>query len=135
MKIMNRVWGHKSAKRGVVVSIVIILVLTVLEFPKPIGFETRSQSNVSRGWLILFFAIIACELIALLRIRRRSKMGARFAFIAGVLNLFQIFADQTHMMQPQVASRGYTLLEYAVGIASLGLIYFSLGALGYLKNM
>lgn len=135
MKMRHRIWGHKSAKRGVIVSILVILVLTVLEMPKPIGFETRSQSNVSRGWLILFFAIVICEVLAMIRVQRHPKMSARLAIIAALLNLFQIFADQRHMMQPQVASHTYTLIEYAVGIASLALIYFSLGVLGYLRKI
>lgn len=99
------------------------------------GFETRSQSNVSRGWLVLFFAIVFCEIVALIRVHRHAKMAARLAIVAAVLNIFQIIADQTHMMQPQVASRGYSLLEYAVGLVSLGLIYFSLGVLGYLRKL
>ncbi len=135
MKMLNRVWGHKSAKRGVVASIFVILVLTVLEFPKPVGFETRSQSNVSHAWLILFFAILISEILALVIVHRRAKRGARLAIIAGFLNIVQIIADQTHMMQPQVPSRTYSLLEYAVGLASLALIYFSLGVLGYLRKL
>lgn len=135
MKIRNRVWGHKSAKRGVIVSIFVILVLTFLEMPKPLGFETRPQDNVSKSWLILFFVILAVEILAMIRIQRHAKMSARMAIIAAVLNIFQVYADQTHMMQPQVPSHTYTLIEYAVVLVSLGLIYFSLGVLGYLRKM
>lgn len=56
---------------------------------------------------------------------RRPGTGARLAIVAASLNIFQIVADQTHMMQPEVASLGYSLLEYSVGVASLGLIYFA----------
>lgn len=135
MKIVNRVWGHKSAKRGVVASIFIILILTVIEFPKRFGFGTRSQGNVSRFWLVIFFVILFCEIVALIWIHRHTKMGARLAIVAAVLNIFQIVAHQTHMMHPQVASRGYNLLEYAIGFVSLALIYFSLGVLGYLRKI
>lgn len=135
MKMRNRVWGHKSAKRGVIASIFVLLVLTFFEMPKPLGLETRSQDNVSRGWLILFFAIVISEVLALLRIRRHPKMSARLAIVAALLNIFQVFADQTHMMQPQVATRTYTLIEYADVLVCLGLIYFSLGVLGYLRKM
>lgn len=135
MKMRNRVWGHKTAIRGVIASIFVILVLTFFEMPKPLGFETRPQDNVSRGWLILFLAILISEVLAMIRVQRHPKMSARLAIVAAVLNIFQIFADQTHMMQPEVATRTYTLIEYAVGLVSLGLIYFSFGVLGYLRKM
>ena len=127
--------NRNVAKRGVVASIFVILILTFLEMPKPLGLETRSQDNVSRGWLILFFAILISEVLALIRVHRHPKMAARLAIFAGVLNIVQIFADQTHMMQLEVATRTYTMIEYAVGLVSLCLIYFSLGVLGYLKKM
>lgn len=44
----------KLAKSGVVISIICILIFTVLEFPAPLGFETRPQSDVSMIWLGLF---------------------------------------------------------------------------------
>lgn len=106
-------------------SIFVILILTFLEFPKPMGFETRSQDNVSRLWLLLFMAILICEIAAMILVFRRPGTGARLAIVAAGLNIFQIVADQTHMMQPEVAPLGYALLEYSVGIVSLGLIYFA----------
>ena len=135
MKIVNRVWGHMSAKRGVVASIFIILILTVLEFPKRFGLGTRSQGNVSRPWFVFFFVILFCEIVALIWIHRHAKMAARLAIVAAVLNIFQIVAYHTHMVRPQLASRSYSLLEYAVGFVSLALIYFSLGVLGYLRKI
>jgi len=117
--------NRNLGKRGVVGSIFVILVLTFLEFPAPMGFETRSQDNVSRGWLLLFLAIVISEITAMIAVFRRPGTGARLAIVAASLNIFQIVADQLHMMQPEVAPLGYSLLEYSVGIVSLGLIYFA----------
>lgn len=116
----------KLAKWGVVGSVITILILTVLEFPSPIGFETRSQANVSPLWLLLFLAILVTEISALSLIFKHPKLGAKLAISAGVLNIIQIFADQLHLMQPEVAPLGYTILELSVGIISLVLIYFAL---------
>ncbi|MDD5672553.1 MAG: hypothetical protein PHC61_00195 [Chitinivibrionales bacterium] len=115
----------KWAKKGVVGSVIAILILTVLEFPPPIGFETRSQANVSIFWLIFFLAIFITEIATIPLIFKRPKLGVQFAFIAGALNIIQIFADQVHLMQPEVAPLGYTLLEISVGFISLALIYFA----------
>ena len=115
----------KSAKRGIAISIVCILILTVLELPTPIGFETRPQSDVSMLWLLLFLVILASEIAAALLIIKRPKVGANLAMIAAVLNIIQIISDQLHLMQPEVASFAYTLLEYSVGIFALALIYFA----------
>lgn len=115
----------KWAKRGVLGSIVAILILTVLEFPSPIGFETRPQSNVSFFWLVFFLIILITEITALPLIFKRPKLGSKFAFSAALLNLLQIIADQLHLMQPEVAPLGYTLLEYSVGLFALALVYFS----------
>ena len=49
-----------SAKRAVLGAVVAILILTVLEFPPPIGFETRPQSDVSAFWLAFFLTHIDC---------------------------------------------------------------------------
>lgn len=117
--------NRNLGKRGVVGSIFLILILTFLEFPVPMGFETRSQDNVSRGWLLLFVAIVISEITAMVVVFRRPNAGAKLAIIAAVLNILQIVADQTHMMQPEVAPLGYALLEYCVGVVSLGLIYFA----------
>ena len=115
----------KYAKMGVIVSIITILILTVLEFPAPIGFEVRPQDNVSMWWLVLFLAILISEIMAMFLIFKNPKLGAKFAIGAGILNILQIFADQMHLMQPEIAPLGYTLLEYTVGIVSLVLIYLS----------
>lgn len=117
--------SRSLGKRGVVGSIVLILILTFLELPEPMGFETRSQNNVSRGWLLLFVAILISEIWAMVAVFRRPRSGAWAAIAAAVLNIFQIIADQTHMMQPEVAPFKYSLLEYAVGVVSFGLIYFA----------
>lgn len=65
------------------------------------------------------------EIAAMILVFGRPGTGARLAIVAASLNIFQIVADQTHMMQPEVAPFGYSVLEYAVGIVSLGLIYFA----------
>jgi len=115
----------KSPQRYIFYSIIFILVLTILEFPAPIGFESRPQNNVSPAWLILFLAILISEISALLLIFKRPSLGAKFAISAGVLNILQVIADQAHLMQPEVAPLGYTLLELSVVTLSLVLIYFS----------
>lgn len=115
----------KWAKKGVVGAIVIILILTVLEFPAPIGFETRPQDNVSMFWLIFFLVILITEIATIPLIFKRPKLGVKFAIGAGVLNILQIFADQLHLMQPEIAPLGYTLLEYSVGVVALLLICFA----------
>ena len=116
----------KVAKWGIVGSVVGILILTVMEFPPPIGFEARSQANVSPLWLLLFLAILIAEVGALVVVRKKPQLGANFAIAAGALNLLQIAADQLHLMQPDAIPLGYTLLELLVGVLSLVLIYFGL---------
>ncbi|MPM46144.1 hypothetical protein SDC9_92842 [bioreactor metagenome] len=37
--------------------------------------------------------------------------------------VFQIIADQLHLMQPEIATFAYTLPEYPVGIFASALIY------------
>ena len=117
--------NRNLGKRGVVASILLMWILTFLELPKPMGFETRSQENVSRAWLMLFLAILVCEVWTIVAVFRRPELGAKLALAAAVLNIFQIIADQTHMMQPEVAPFAYSLLEYSVGVVSLGLMYFA----------
>lgn len=118
---MNLKW----ARRGVLGSIITILILTVLEFPAPIGFETRPQDNVSILWLVLFLAILITEIATIPLIFKRPSLGVKFAISAAILNIIQIFADQLHLMQPEVAPFGYYLLEYLVGAFALILIYFA----------
>lgn len=47
--------GEKKLKMAVVFSVLAIIILTILEFPAPIGFETRPQNTVPMGRLYLFF--------------------------------------------------------------------------------
>lgn len=111
---------------GIVGCIVAIIILTVLEFPAPVGFETRPQNNVPIGWLFFFLAIVVTEIATIPLIFRKPKVGSIFGILAGSLNILQVIADQLHLMQPEVAPLGYTLLEYSVAIVSVVLIYLSL---------
>lgn len=92
-----------------------ILVFTVLEFPPPIGFETRPQSNVSPIWLVLFLAIVISEIATMILIFKQPSLGAKLAVAAGSLNILQIIAGQMHLMQPEVALLGYSLLSMRSG--------------------
>lgn len=112
-------------KKGVAASIIIILILTVLEFPAPIGFETRPQSGVSIYWLFFFLTILGTEIAAIPFVFTYPQFGTTLGIIAAVLNIFQVIADQTHLMQPEVASVGYSLLEWSVALASAVLLLFS----------
>lgn len=125
---------NKKIKLGVIASIVVIIFLTILEFPAPVGFEVRPQDNVSPYWLFLFLAIVVAEIAAIPLIIKRPKLGSIFGLAAGVLNILQVIADQLHLMQPKAAPLGYTLLEYSVAVVSAGLIFFSLKALAKLKH-
>ena len=116
----------KKAKIGVIASIVTIIVITILEFPAPLGFETRPQDNVSMGWLFFFLIIVVTEIATIPLILKKPKLGSIFGIVAGVLNIMQVIADQLHLMQPEVASLGYSLLEGSVVIVSFALIYFCL---------
>ena len=115
-----------SPKIGIVLTIVFILAITVLEFPAPIGFETRPQDNVSLGWLFFFLTIVVTEIATIPLILKKPKLGIIFGIVAGVLNILQVIADQLHLMQPETAPLGYSILEYSAAAASLVLIYFSL---------
>jgi hypothetical protein len=117
-----------SAKRAVLGAVIVILIVTVLEFPPPIGFETRPQSNVSVFWLAFFIVILIVEIATIPVIYRRPSVGAGLGILAAILNILQVFADQAHLMQPEVAPFGYSILEGMVVIASLALTYFSWAA-------
>jgi hypothetical protein len=117
-----------SAKIGVIGSIIVILVLTVLEFPPPIGFETRPQGDVSMLWLIFFLIILVTEIATIPFIFIKPALGQWFGIVAAILNILQVIADQLHLIQPEVAPFGYSLLEYTVALASIALVYFSLKA-------
>lgn len=114
-----------SPKAGVVVAIIAILAITVLEFPAPIGFETRPQGNVPLGWLYFFLTIVVIEIATIPLIFKKPKLGSIFGIMAGLLNILQVIADQLHLLQPEVAPLGYTLLEYSVALVSVALIYLS----------
>ncbi len=123
----NRRPGSASSwpERGVLAAVVTILVLTILEFPPPVGFETRPQNDVSLVWLAYFLTILIVEIAAVPLVYRRPGIGGMFGIAAAGLNIFQIIADLTHMIQPEVAPLGYAFLEVLVGVASLALAYFS----------
>ncbi|SRR6266487_5629828 len=114
------------AKWGAVGAIIAILIITVLEFPAPIGFETRPQTDVSIFWLLFFLVILVTEIAAIPLIIKRPGLGWKFGIVAGTLNILQVIADQAHLMQPEISPLGYSALEGLVVIASLVLIYFSL---------
>ncbi len=115
-----------SIKKAVVGSVVLILILTVLEFPPPIGFETRPQSDVSSFWLVFFIGILIVEIATMPLIYKRPSIGRGFGVAAAFLNIIQVIADQAHLMQPEVAPFSYSILEGMVVIASLAMAYFSL---------
>jgi len=117
-----------SAKRAVLGAVIVILVLTALEFPPPIGFETRPQSNVSIFWLAFFIVILIVEMATIPAVYRCPSVGGGLGILAAILNILQVLADQAHLMQPEVAPLGYSMLEGMVVIASVGLAYFSWAA-------
>ncbi len=115
----------KSSQKSVLISIVLILIITTLEFPAPIGFETRPQDNVSLYWLAYFLIILISEIATIPLIYKRPKIGAVIGIFAGILNVLFVIADLAHLLQPEVATLGYSLLEIAGAIASISLVYFS----------
>lgn len=113
-------------KIGIIGCVVAIIILTILEFPAPVGFETRPQDNVSMGWLFFFLTIVVTEIATIPLILKKPSLGIKFGIVAGVLNILQVIADQLHLLQPEVAPFGYSLLEYSVAIFSVVIIYLSL---------
>ena len=113
------------ARKAIVATVIAILILTVLEFPPPIGFETRPQSDVSSFWLVFFLIILIVEITTIPMIYKRQSIGSGLGIFAAILNIVQVIADQAHLMQPEVAPLGYSLLESMVVIASVALVYFS----------
>ena len=114
-----------SARRAALGAVIVILILTVLEFPPPLGFETRPQSDVSIFWLAFFIVILIVEIATIPMIYRRPSVGGGLGILAAILNILQVLADQAHLMQPEVAPFSYSVLEGIVLIASLALAYFS----------
>jgi len=117
-----------SARRAVLGVLIVIWILTALEFPPPLGFETRPQSDVSIFWLAFFIVILIVEIATIPVIYRSPSVGGGLGILAAILNILQVFADQAHLMQPEVAPFGYSILEGMVVIASLALAYFSWAA-------
>lgn len=115
----------KSLKMAVLGTVSVILILTALEFPPPLGFETRPQSNVSAFWLVFFIIILFVEIATIPMIYKHPRIGGGFGILAAILNILQVIADQAHLMQPEVAPLGYSILEGMVVLASLVLAYFS----------
>jgi hypothetical protein len=113
------------AKRGVLGSILAILIITILEFPPPIGFETRPQNDVSIFWLVFFVVILVTEIGAIPLIYKRVRLGVIVGTAAAVLNVLQVVADQAHLLQPEAAPLGYSILEGLVVVFSLALAYFA----------
>ncbi len=122
---MEEVAKIKFLKWAVVGLVIAILTLTILEFPAPIGFETRPQDNVSLVWLGLFIIILITEIASLVFIFKKPNLGGKLGIAAAFLNTLQVVADQAHLMQPETAPFGYLLLEDTVVIASVALAYFS----------
>jgi hypothetical protein len=118
--------SFSSAKKAVVGSVAAILILTVLEFPAPMGFETRPQAEVSPLWLEFFIAILIVEILVIPMIYVRPKLGANLGILGAILNILLVLADQAHLMQPEIAPFGYSMLELAVVVASSSVVYFSL---------
>ena len=113
------------ARKAVVAIVIAILVMTVLEFPSPIGFETRPQSDVSSFWLVFFLIILIVEIATIPMIYKRQSIGSGLGIFVAIVNILQVIADQAHLTQPEVAPFGYSVLEGLVVIASLALAYFS----------
>lgn len=125
MSQSDNILNLKWAKRGVAGSIVATLIITALEFPPPIGFETRPQDDVSIIWLSYFFVILVLEIIAIPLIYKKPRIGSLFAIISAVLNIFFVIADQLHLLQPEIATLLYSSIEGAGVIVSVVLIYFA----------
>ncbi len=123
----------KKFKSGIISCVAAIIILTILEFPAPIGFETRPQNNVSLGWLFFFLTIVITEIVTIPLILKKPSLGIKFGIVAGVLNILQVIADQLHLMQPEVAPLYYSFLEYSVVILSVVLIYLSIKFRNYTK--
>ena len=122
-RTLDKLKASSSARMGAAGAIIAILIITVLEFPPPIGFETRPQTGVSVFWLFFFLVILIADFATLFLIFRRPVLGRKIGIAAAILNILQVVADQAHLMQPEVAPLGYSLLEGAVVICSLILIF------------
>ncbi len=114
-----------TAKRGVLGSVIVILILTALELPPLIGFETRPQADVAAYWGLFFVVVLVVEISTIPIIYIRPSVGGGLGILAAVLNILLALADQAHLLQPEVAPFGYSVLEGMAVITSLALAYFS----------
>jgi len=114
-----------SAKRAVLGVVIVIWIITALEFPAPIGFETRPQSDVSLFWLAYFLVILIVEVATILMIHRRPSVGGGLGILAAILNILFVIADEARLIQPEAPAFHYSVLEGTGVIASLALAYFS----------
>lgn len=124
----------KTAQKGIIISVISILAITILEFPAPIGLETRPQDKVAIGWLFFFAVILVTEIATIPFVLRKPMTGTRLGITAGGLNILQAAADQLRLMQPENATLVYTVIEYSIAFISLGLIYFSFNLAKSLRN-
>jgi hypothetical protein len=80
---------------------------------------------VSFLWLAFFLVIPIVEVATIPLIYRRPGVGGKLGILAAIFNILQVIADQAHLMQPEVAPFGYSVLEGMVVIAAISLAYFS----------
>jgi hypothetical protein len=129
MDSTNRFYGRRltpsSAKRPVIAAVLMILILTFLGFPPLVGIETRPRSNVSTIWLAYFVFVLIVETSTIPMIYRRPSLGGRLGILAASLNILFVLAGQVRLLQPEVASLSYSVLQSMTVIASLALAYFS----------
>lgn len=105
--------------------VIVILSLTFLGFPPPVGIETRPQSHVSLNWLVYFVVVLIVEIAAIPMIYRRPSVGGVLGILAAIFNILFVLADQAHLLQPEVAPLSYSILQSMTVVASLALAYFS----------
>jgi hypothetical protein len=92
---------------------------------KPIGIETRPQSNVSLIWLAYFVVVLVVEIATIPLIYRRPRLAGVVGILAAILNILFVVADQVHLLQPEVAPFNYSVLQGITVITSIVLVYFS----------
>ena len=115
----------KNIHKVIFVTILLILLVQILEFPAPIGFETRPQDNVSVLWLVPFIVLWVLEIITLFVVKKYIRLAAKFGIAITLLNIWAVIADQLHLFQLEVPTLIYTALEGLGVLFSLALAYFS----------
>lgn len=115
-----------STKKAALGLVVVLLILVVLGFPPPLGFETRSQSDVSAFWLLPFVVTWILEILTIPMIFKRPALGGLLGIVSAMLSILGVLADQAHLIQPEVAPFNYSILQGIIVITSLALVYFSL---------